>query len=145
MPLDRVFYILMLDAAATHKEWKEAFPEENYHFIDIPGQTTSYVQPLDAGPAFGKAKTAFKTPGCDLENIVNVLTHFPIWIGPRLSCWKARFATLRGEDFPWDQLCGVEEDETEEELERRFSILTVDDGSDADEDSWALGESDEEA
>jgi hypothetical protein len=136
----------MLDEAATHRDWKDAFPEENYYFLVFPGQTTSYLQPLDSGPAFGKAKTAFKTPGCALENIVNVLAHFPIWVGSRLSCWKARFKKLRGEDFPWEELCGVEEDETEEELERRFGIMTVDDddvGMVA-EDSWAPSDSDEE-
>jgi hypothetical protein len=72
----------MLDAAATHKDWKDEFPEENYYFIDIPGRTTTYLQPLDAGPAFGKVKTYFKNPGCDLVNIAvfKVCSRYPFLI-----------------------------------------------------------------
>jgi hypothetical protein len=144
MSLYKVFYIMMLDEASTHKGWMDQFPEENHYFLDIPGQCTSWIQPLDSGPAFGHAKSTFRTPGMGLKQIVNVLVHFPVWVGSRLGMWRNRFKKLRDEPFPWEELCGKEEEESLEMYTKRFHITTAkpsceEDDSDSMEerDSWA--------
>jgi hypothetical protein len=79
---------------------------------------------------------------------VNVLVHLPVWLGSRLSCWKARFKKLRGDEFPWDELCGEDEEETFAQFEERCAITDIgrdlDGESSGDEDSWAVSDSDGE-
>jgi hypothetical protein len=145
---------MMMDEAATHKGWMNEFPEENYYFLDIPGQCTRWIQPLDSGPAFGHVKSTFRTPGMGLKQIVNVLVHFPVWVGSRLSMWRNRFKKLRDEPFPWEELCGEEEEEAEELFRERYRITTAhpigeDIDSDGDildgADSWAGSEGDSDS
>ena len=136
---------MMLDAAAIHFDWMDQFPEEHYHFLNIPGQCTPILQPLDSGPGFGHLKHTFKQPGIELPEIVNMLAHFSVWVGPRFSMWKSEFKTLREEEeepFPWDELCGEEEDrnapaQQAAKIERTNIKLALCDGGDqAAGDSW---------
>lgn len=89
--------------------------------IEVPSNTTRFLQPLDSGPAFGHMKKVFRQPGTGLKKILRVLTNFPIWVGGRTGIWKAVFP-----EFDWDEVCGEDTIEEQMELQEMRTAVNID-------------------